>query len=199
MWHEGEAGRGANEISSCLFAHIMQIPAGVKHLTLASDSCSGQNRKSIISSMLHTALQVHPTIESVEHFFLETGHTRLDCDSKHSQIEKAKATAAEVISIPAHWYQLVQTINTVNEKFPDGTFEVVQMGGKFFDFAKLLKGPLVLRKVSQDGNSFNWLKAHIFEYHKIQPGLTYVKNSFSDLEENVCLNMRPLVNNIENI
>lgn len=142
MWHEGEAGRGANEISSCLFAHIMQIPAGVKHLTLASDSCSGQNRNSIISSMLHTALQVHPTIESVEHFFLETGHTRLDCDSKHSQIEKAKATAAEVISIPANWYQLVQNINTVNEEFPDGTFEVVQMRGKFFDFAKLLKGAI---------------------------------------------------------
>jgi len=190
MWHEGESGRGANEISSCLFAHILQLPTNIRHLTLASDSCSGQNRNSI--AMLHTVLQIHPTLLSVEHFFLETGHTRLDCDSKHAQIEKAKATASK-ISVPEDWYNLIRGISNVSAEFPEGSFEVVLMSGNFYNFAQMLKGPLVLRQKDQNKNPFNWLKAHVFQYYVDKPGLTFVKNSFNDQEEEICLNMRPIV------
>lgn len=191
MWHEGESGRGANEVASCLFNHITNyIPGNVQKLILASDSCSGQNRNSIVSAMIHTVLQVHPSLLYVEHFFLETGHTRLDCDTKHAQIEKAKKNVTK-ISVPEEWYALVRTLSNVSEDFPDGSFEVIEMRRHFYDFAKMLKGPLVLRTLDEMGKVFSWIHSHIFSYYCDKSCLIFARRSFEEDEETACLSMRP--------
>ena len=46
VWHEGIAGRGANEITSCIYQFLGEFKnAGVKSVKLYSDSCGGRNRK----------------------------------------------------------------------------------------------------------------------------------------------------------
>ncbi|KAK3924824.1 Halomucin [Frankliniella fusca] len=183
MWHEGEAGRGANEISSCLFKHCLdEIPENVKHLRLFSDSCTGQNRNSIVAAMFHALLQEKKTIDVVDHVFLVPGHTRLECDNKHSVIENAKKTV-ETINVPSEWYELVDIAGRTNlEKFPDGGFRVVQMKDSFYDFSALLlaQGPLVKRLQDEDGNAFHYLKTHWFCYKKSKPFIVSVKSSFSE-------------------
>jgi hypothetical protein len=45
VWVEGEAGRGAQEVGSCLVRHIGErLDSSVKRLILWSDSYRGQNR-----------------------------------------------------------------------------------------------------------------------------------------------------------
>ena len=45
IWVEGEAGRGAQEVGSCLYKYIINnVGAGIEELRLWSDSCGGQNR-----------------------------------------------------------------------------------------------------------------------------------------------------------
>lgn len=64
VWVEGEAGRGAQEVGSCLRKHILsdQFPT-VKNLILWSDSCGGQNRNIKIVLMMKAILEEHPTLE----------------------------------------------------------------------------------------------------------------------------------------
>ena len=40
MWHEGIAGRGANEVNSCVFKYLISQPFEVKEIATFSDNCS---------------------------------------------------------------------------------------------------------------------------------------------------------------
>ncbi|KAJ8875445.1 hypothetical protein PR048_023340 [Dryococelus australis] len=60
LWHEGMAGRGANEVDS----HI--------------------------AVMFMVALQKSPYLHTIEHKCLLPGHTHMECDSDHSLIERKK-------------------------------------------------------------------------------------------------------------
>lgn len=186
MWHECEAARGANEIASCLFAHIMQeVPETVKKVYLFSDCCSGQNRNSIISAMHHVLLQVHASLQSIEHIFLVPGHTRLECDSRHSVIEASKKNAT-IIAVPSEWYSLVRNCGKV-----PGSFQVTEMRDLFFDFQSLLSptGPFVKRDKKENGEKMYWTKTHSFLYVNTQPGIVKVKESFNIDASRDCYDM----------
>jgi len=44
MWHERIAGRGVNEIASCLYYHLNHnIQLNKSEITFYSDTCDGQN------------------------------------------------------------------------------------------------------------------------------------------------------------
>ncbi|KAK3924786.1 Adenine deaminase [Frankliniella fusca] len=82
MWCEVDGNRGANEIASCLYYHCLDsVPDTVKKIVLFSDSTTGQNRNSILAAMFLTLVQVHASVASVEHVFLEVGHTRMEYPS----------------------------------------------------------------------------------------------------------------------
>ena len=91
MWDECTAGRGANQIASCIYNFIQLLPPeNTKEIILYSDSCSGQNKNSHVSSMFFTLLEVCPWISKITHKFLVPGHTHMECDSDHALIEKMK-------------------------------------------------------------------------------------------------------------
>jgi hypothetical protein len=90
MWHECIAGRGGNEISSCLL-HILNkesVPLK-KNLIIWSDNCIGQNKNRMII-FLYVYLTVNGTFDSIEHRYLVSGHSFLPCDRDFAQIEKRK-------------------------------------------------------------------------------------------------------------
>ncbi|KAK3913053.1 Zinc finger protein jing-like protein [Frankliniella fusca] len=120
MWHEGEGGRSANAIASCLLRHILQhVPDGVERLVLFSDACTSQNRNSHISSMYFVAFQEHASLKTVEHMFLVPGHTHMEPDNKHSVIERYKKTL-EKVNVPQEWYDAVKAAGQQNDndEFP---------------------------------------------------------------------------------
>lgn len=92
MWHEGMAGRGANQIASCLYKHLLNITPEIKEVTLYSDTCAGQNKNSFLPAMYMMVLKNNPNLRYINHKFLIPGHTHMECDSDHSIIEKKKET-----------------------------------------------------------------------------------------------------------
>lgn len=110
MWHEAEGARGANQIATCIFKQLSMLPEGVKQVVLYSDSCGGQNRNSHVSAMFLTLLQQRPQLKQIDHKFMVSGHSHLECDVDHGLIEKQKKKLHMQISIPHDWYQLVRTV-----------------------------------------------------------------------------------------
>lgn len=132
IWNETIAKRGANDIGSCIYKCLLELPETVKHVVLYSDSCPGQNRNSYITVMFEKILEEHPSIEVIDHKFLVVGHTHLECDTVHAQIEKKKKHCVGSIQHPHDWATL---ISATNKKY--NVYELKQ--DDFFDFNSHLK------------------------------------------------------------
>ncbi|XP_067633732.1 uncharacterized protein [Eurosta solidaginis] len=136
IWNETIAKRGSNDIGSCIFKCLSTVPPMVKHIILYSDSCPGQNRNANICAMFQMVLK-STTIETIDHKFLVVGHTHMECDTVHAQIEKRKKNSSGSIQHPHDWANLIAA---ANKKYI--VHELKQ--NEFFDFSDLLK------------NNFNW-------------------------------------------
>lgn len=101
MWHEADAKRGSDEISSCIYNYLMNLVPNIEHLILHSDSCGGQNKNKMIEAMFSTVLFNHATLKTIDHELLEPGHTHMECDSDHAVIERAKKASSSEIHHPS--------------------------------------------------------------------------------------------------
>ncbi|KAE9528764.1 hypothetical protein AGLY_012339 [Aphis glycines] len=109
MWHEGIAGRGANEIASCLYYHLKHnIQPNESEITFYSDTCGGQNKNTHVSAMFIKAIQELPNIKIINHTFLVAGHTHMECDIDHSMIEKSKKKTSTPIYHPTTGINLLE-------------------------------------------------------------------------------------------
>ncbi|KAK3924206.1 Pituitary homeobox 3 [Frankliniella fusca] len=185
MWHEGEGGRGANQVGSALFHYISALPDQVERLILWSDTCAGQNKNGIINSALITALSQKKTLKFIDQKFLVSGHTHLECDSDHAIIENKKKHISE-IHLPRDWYNLVR--NASNK------FTVQPLRQHQLDFKALHTGkgsPLVKRKVTTTKEKFVWKDVVWIQHRRdLRPGVIAFKKSFDEDEEFEYLDMR---------
>ncbi|XP_067633255.1 uncharacterized protein [Eurosta solidaginis] len=150
MWHEALSARGVNQIASCLFSHINNL-SEVNHAIFYSDSCMGQNKNSFVCAMFILAMEINSTLETIDHKFLEPGHTHMECDVDHSVIERKKKRTEAQIHHPHDWYNFVRSARSRN------AFNVIEMNLEdFFDFRLLLKTKLMWRSTNQDGEKFVW-------------------------------------------
>lgn len=67
LWHEAIARRGANEIASCIYKELLNLPNNVETIILYSDSCAGQNKNSYLSAMFFTVLTNKTSIQQINH------------------------------------------------------------------------------------------------------------------------------------
>ncbi|CAH1118124.1 unnamed protein product [Phaedon cochleariae] len=171
MWPESTAGRGGNEVASCLFRFLNSIPESVKIANFYSDTCGGQNKNFIVNAMYQYALNLHPSLEEINHKFLVPGHTHMECDVDHSVIERAKKKSPFEIQVPRDWYQLVRIASKKNK------FKVFVMECEhFFSFSEMTgKGPF--QKKSFRMRDVCWLR-----YTKGNEKVQY-KFSLSEEEE----------------
>ncbi|KAK3924596.1 hypothetical protein KUF71_012729 [Frankliniella fusca] len=131
MWSEIDGNRGANEIASCIYYHCLDvIPDTVKKIVLFSDSTTGQNRNSILAAMFLLLVQIHASIQTVEHVFLEVGHTRMEVDCKHSIIERKKLHI-DKINVPSDWFDLIRKLGEPTPQYPLSRFSVTEMKGEY--------------------------------------------------------------------
>ena len=108
----------------------------------------------------------HPTLQSIDHNFFETGHTEMECDSIHSKIEK-KSKNIPVYS-PEGWAQIIRTAR--NNPFP---FVVKTMQfDDFYDFKSLAK--------ETDSRKIPWRNVCWLQYRKSDPFKIFYKNSFKE-------------------
>src|SRR5277367_3630906 len=101
VWPESVAGRGSNEIISCLNKLVQNKPPELKHLIVWSDSCAGQNKNHSLLSYYYYLI-TRNRFESIQHKYPIPGHTKLPCDRDFASIEKAKRNVQSVY-VPSQW------------------------------------------------------------------------------------------------
>lgn len=178
MWNETTSGRGANQIGSCLYQFILQLPDHVEEITFYSDSCGGQNRNSIVAAMFSFVIDKNPNNREIHHKILVSGHTHMECDADHAAIEREKKRTGMKINHPNDWYQLVRSCK---RKKPFKVF--VMEGQHFLDFNSLTKtsGPYLMKKVDTEGNKFLWTSTHWLKYTR-ETAKIFFKSSLSEEE-----------------
>jgi hypothetical protein len=101
LWSEANGMRGSSEIATCLRLYLLSLPSEEDHVILYSDGCIGQNKNQIVAlSLLHAITHI-PNLKIIDHKFLESGHTHMECDSIRSAIEFAKKKTQ--IFVPGQW------------------------------------------------------------------------------------------------
>lgn len=88
-WDESTAGRGPDEIASCLSNHVSARVEDARHLICYSDSCFGQNKNFVMMSLFNTLIN-EETFSRIDHKFLVRGHTYLPNDRDFGHISKVK-------------------------------------------------------------------------------------------------------------
>lgn len=174
MWNETDGGRGANQVGTCIYKELITLPPQVTHVTLYSDTCGGQNRNSHVAAMFLFAIQENKKLEVIDHKFMVSGHSHLDCDVDHGLIEKQKKKLQFPIYHPHDWSQLIRSVGKTKK------FLVRELTYKdFFDFAGLWKTSLLLRKKDAEGNPFSWHSVKWLRYTRVY-GVIHFKTTLKE-------------------
>ncbi|XP_076035920.1 uncharacterized protein LOC143021926 isoform X2 [Oratosquilla oratoria] len=124
VWNETIGRHGSCEVASCLDHFIENhLDSQITKLVVFSDSCSGQNKnRNIILSCLRKIHSGH--LESIQHYFMVTGHSYLPCNHDFELIE-LKVHPVSVFSTP-HYIHLIEKANRVHP------FRVIEVKREFF-------------------------------------------------------------------
>lgn len=176
FWTEHEGKRGSNEIATCLMSFIQQLPDHVKHLSLFSDCCSGQNRNAIVACMLQQAVIQSKNVEIIDLKFLEPGHTHMECDSMHATIEAASEYAK--IFVPNDWYNIIKLAKKTGKPY-----DVTHMHfDDVYDYKKLKDIIMTNVNKAESGDVLNWKEVKWLRFQKATPNLMLYKTNFWDAE-----------------
>lgn len=150
VWVEGEAGRGAQEVGSCLIHHIDNfLDPTVEDLILWSDSCGGQNRNIKLTLILKVTLDAHPRLQTISLRYLEPGHTFLPNDTDFSNIESRLRRHQRI-------YTLQEYMDVMKHCKKKNPLKVIRMEN--FVSSKILEKNIVNRKIFKNNEKVNWLK-----------------------------------------
>lgn len=155
------AGKGSQEIASCIYRHLNEIiPKETHQIILNSSTSFGENRNMKLAIMLKWILHCSnlPAIRSIEQRFFVRGHTYSSCDRCFRKIESTKKKSLHSICEPKDWINLIS--NT------DSKFQVTQMKQKDFFSSTTLENLILSKNESTDGKKIDWHKFKTITYNK---------------------------------
>lgn len=181
VWDESVGGRGGQEIASCLRHCILSLPYNITTINMFSDCCTGQTRNIYVSVMLSLLIEdfiKNGRMLTINHKFLEPGHTHLEADTIHAAIEKVKKNTTAKIELPRDWANLIRLV----PRHP--SIEVIEIPQKdLLNFENVLKGYYVHRKINNNNESIQWLQIKWLQYRTEFPAKVLYKNSFNSTED----------------
>ncbi|MES9882503.1 MAG: hypothetical protein ABW185_16670 [Sedimenticola sp.] len=176
LWDETQGSRGSCEVATCLMLHLNAITtktSAVKEVTYYSDTCGGQNRNQFVAAALLYSIQSMDKIECINHKFLESGHSEMECDSVHAAIEHTKSLTK--VHVPSQW----ETVVTLARK--SNPYVVVPMKyTDFMDFKQMKKDSIKNVKIEKNGNKVNWLKIKWIRVQKKMPNTLCINYTFDE-------------------
>ena len=108
--HEGQTKRGSSEIASHVNVFLQRMDdLGFKEVSLFSDGCCGQNKNSIVPTMMLSFVQ-SKSVKSVTLYFFETRHGQSEGDSMHSVMRRLSSVLEILLyllnlSLSAKWLE----------------------------------------------------------------------------------------------
>lgn len=158
-WLETDAGRGANEIVSALKDYLVTLEEKLSDknksdytLRLFSDSCSSQNKNSIMMTMLFSYIEKSKVFNEVHHYFPIRGHSYMPPDRIFGNIEK-DLRKCQIITLPSEYYDILRKY---------GLVKVWGEDWKTYDFKTEVK------KVIKGKLPFKMTEVRILSYLKTQ-------------------------------
>ncbi|XP_074658224.1 uncharacterized protein LOC141911149 [Tubulanus polymorphus] len=177
LWHEGIAGRGSNEIASCVYQYLKRIDANsVRHVFLFADGCSGQNKNSILPCMLLYFVQNSVNVQSITIRYFEPHHGQNEGDAVHSCVERAIKRIPEIMT-PSELSAIIKMARLRS------TTSVTQVDtGDILNWKDLAKNLSILRiREANDGSlEIDWKKVRELQVNKDSPSIIGFKMSHHD-------------------
>ena len=169
LWTELDGCKGSDEIGTCLLNYFRALPTSISKVDMFSDNCGGQNKNIQIVAVCLYAVNSIDHLTEIQHTFLETGHTHLECDSMHSAIEHAKKHV-KVNSID-QWEGI---LTMARRKKP---YKVTRLQySDFYNLKAFVTATVSNKAIDTDGQSVNW--------HKVR-SLCFKSNSDGSLSDSV--------------
>ncbi|XP_039283499.1 uncharacterized protein LOC111052342 isoform X2 [Nilaparvata lugens] len=184
MWDETVGKRGSDEIGSCIIKYLSVANIHAKKLVIFTDNCGGQNKNWNIMS-LWSHLVRSKRFESIEHYFLITGHTFLPSDRDFAIIEKYHTKHCQNVYNPEQWREIVAKCGTRN-KF----IVTCLMSEDIFDLTKLQENLFNTKhKFCTDGVTLpRFSKAICFKFDSSKPSEMKLKHKMN--EDFLVLNLK---------
>ncbi|KAJ0177334.1 hypothetical protein K1T71_007343 [Dendrolimus kikuchii] len=174
IWLEHEAGRGTQEVGSCLKKNISaHLKPDVTQLILWADSCGGQNRSIKMMLMLFHILHNHATLQKITIRFLQPGHTYLPNDSEFGDVECALKSQIRLYTAE-DYISVMQNCRRKNK------FVVTRLQKDDFKSVTPLQNIITNRKCDENKQKISWLSTFEIELRRDEPLKLFMK---SKLEE----------------
>lgn len=140
-WDESQSKRGSSEISTSLYMALQHYDTqGIQNVYLFSDGCPGQNKNSIIPTMLLYFVSRSKCITDISLRFFEPYHGQNEGDSCHSAISYAVQKAGDII-IPSQLHPIFRLARR------NDPYKVIPLQScDFLDFKKLSKDLRILQE-----------------------------------------------------
>ena len=176
LWPETVAGRGSDEIASCLLKYLnaTEFNVDAKKMIIYSDNCCGQNKNYTIMSLWLYLICVGK-FDEITHIFPIAGHTMLPCDRDFGQIEQV-LRKHEHIYTPEEYGNLIATARRANP------FHVVHMENKDFVNFNALTACTTNKKITVTREKVEFRKATQFHFHKDSPNVMFIKYTHDENE-----------------
>lgn len=146
MWGENTASRESQEIGSCLKRYCEGLHR-VSQIIAYSDCCGVQTRNKNLLKFCMYIVKTN-TIEVIDHKFLESGHTYMECDQDFGLIEKRKRVVNNVFVLE-DWMDIVKATSK--------NFNVIPMNHEdFFSVQLMDKFTKMTITKDEDGNTLSW-------------------------------------------
>lgn len=180
VWHEGEGGRGANEIGSCVFMYLKSLHDKATEdfdIVFYSDNCCGQQKNKFMLAMYQYAINEFPKIKSITHKFLIKGHTQNEGDAVHSIIQRNinSALKSSPIYVPDQYITLIKTA-----KKKGTPFTVKELTHEsFMNLKSLAIGNYT---TNENGGKVKWADLKVIKTDKEHKNMFLYKTSYEDAE-----------------
>ena len=173
IWNEFIAGRGSNEVGSCLYRFIEEKALrGTKEFSFYSDACGGQNRNRHILSLFWFVLRKFNLTE-IRHTFFVSGHSQNEVDNVHSRIEQ-ESNPIDIFTT-AQWAGCIR-----NARRKPPRFQVNELDLDDFYNIKDISQNIKNFETDTNNQKIEWLKIKRTKINKEDPNLVYISYDYED-------------------
>ena len=175
LWPESTAGRGSNEIASCILQYFKNTEVNAKTLVAYSDNCAGQNKNFNVLSLWQYLIATNH-FEEIRHVFPVSGHTMMPCDRDFGDVER-KLRRKKCIYVPSDYIELIK------ESRAKHRFVVNEMTRDKFVNIETVSKMLTKRNVTSDKQKIDFRQVHQFRFTRGKPQHVEVKLSHDANEQ----------------
>lgn len=176
LWHEAISKRGSSEIATCVYSSIKKFEMQNKTVIhLYCDGCAGQNKNSILPTMMLHCINNSSTLEEIRLTFFEPYHGQSEGDSAHSAIGTAVKGAGDIF-IPS---QLVSIIRLARRKHPYNVKEMTSDDFLAFKELSIKLRVLSIRECDDSEDTVDWTKMAELRVVKSKPDTIQFKSDLN--------------------